>query len=288
MSVKSAFLALCIFCVSTSIRAQEVLVMTDSHAFIEQVSTNNGVGTISSVYDLLYQRIGLPKNLAYVPLNRQNRLLELGEEPLCTLYRFKTKEREQRYFFSKPIYFLLHYKLYQQSDLPPLPSEILNEDGELISLNALADALPDSTFLLLPEFSYGNVLDPQIDALPNQSTLTWSGNEAHNRLSVLFLSRRGDFALMFPSEVFALGKVNPQLRYRSYSVAGVPSATFGYMMCTKHEATQRYIEEVNAAMSEIYRSDDYLNAHFDFNRASERDTIIKSHAILMEMVSSNH
>jgi len=38
-------------------------VMTDSPQFIEQVNEKQGVGTISSVYSLLFKEIGLPEQL---------------------------------------------------------------------------------------------------------------------------------------------------------------------------------------------------------------------------------
>lgn len=249
------------YCVQSNAQNTDVLVMSDSQDFIDSVTNGTGEGTISSVYTLLYREIGLPQKFSLTPLKRQNRALEQSDYPACALYRFKSKARAAKYAFSKPIYFLLHYKLYQQADSPPLPGSVLTPNGEVSSLTAVHDLMKSATFLIIPTYSYGDVLDSQISALPESAILNWVGNVPHNRISNLFFNKRTTFALMFPGEVQFYLSSNPNAKYQSYPIAGVPYETKGYMMCNKHPASYEYINQVNKAMSTLYTTPQYLLAH---------------------------
>lgn len=256
--------------------------MTDSQGFIDQVTNNNGIGTISSVYSLLYQEIGLPENLRLTPLNRQDRMLVQMDYAACTLYRFKSSERALKYAFSEPIYFLLHYRLYKHVNTPPIPKSLLNNNDEIHSLFALYESNKAATFLFMPTYSYGDVLDAQIAALPASAKVEWTGNSPHNRLSNLFFARRAQYALMFPSEVKEYMQFNPPQAYESFSVANVPSTTYGYMMCNKHPASYAYIEKVNKTLDSLYSAPLYLEAHTSPYNESEYPLIKKTLQVLIK------
>lgn len=247
----------------------EVVVVSDSQAFIQQVNGPQGNGTISDVYSLLYQRIGIPPKLQFMPLKRQNRALDQSDYGLCTLYRFKNEARAKKYAFSNMVYFLAHYNLYQQSDMQPLADELLDERGHVKSLTTLMEAHPASTLLHIPSFSYGSELDTQLAMLPDSAKFGWAGTVPHNRLSNLFFAKRADFALIFPSEVAEYVSINPNTNYRRYRVAQVNYATKGYMMCNKHPDSYAYIERVNKALVELYKDPMYLKAHTDPYSESE-------------------
>lgn len=262
--------------------SDDVVIMTDSQGFIDQVTNNNGIGTISSVYSLLYQEIGLPKNLRLTPLNRQNRILDQMDYAACTLYRFKSSERAQKYAFSEPIYFLLHYRLYKHVDTPPMPPSAINSNNEIHSLLALYESNKAATFLFIPTYSYGDVLDKQIAALPTSAKVEWTGNSPHNRLSNLFFARRAHYALMFPGEVKEYMQFNPPQAYESFSVANVPSTTRGYMMCNKHPASYAYIDLVNKTMESLYSRPLYLEAHTSPYNESEHPLIKRKLKVLIK------
>ena len=251
----------------------EVVVVTDSQAFIGQLNGTQGNGTISDVYSLLYQHIGIPPKLQFMPLKRQNRTLDQNDYGLCTLYRFKNEERAKKYAFSNMVYFLVHYNLYQQSDMQPLADELLDERGHVKSLALLMDAHPASKLLHIPAFSYGNALDRQLANLPDSTKFGFTGAVPHNRVSNLFFAERADFALIFPSEVAEYVSINPDVSYRRYRVAQVNYATKGYMMCNKHPDSYAYIERVNKALVELYKDPMYLKAHTDPYSESELASI---------------
>lgn len=240
---------------------KDVIVMTDSQNFIEQVQSKSNAGTISSVYSLLYGEIGLPEQLVLLPLKRQNRALDQTDYAACTLYRFKTKARAAKYLFSVPIYFLLHYKLYQQPDLLLLPESVLDANGHISSLTAIHSLDEKAKFLIIPAYSYGDIIDLQIEALPDAAKIEWRGSNPHNKLSNLFFSNRGQYALMFPSEVKAHQLTHPDDQFNSYRISGLPYATLGYMMCNKHVDSYAYINTVNSGIKALYSTTEYLKAH---------------------------
>lgn len=251
----------------------QVMLMSDSQVFIKNATYGPGYGTISTVYAMLFKKIGAPKNLHLTPLNRQNRILDQLDYAACSLYRFKNHERSKKYAFSEMVYFQLHYKLYQQIHLPPLRADILNDKGQVRSLSALFTTAQDNTLLTIPAYSYGNVLDEQLAALPIKAKVEWSGNDPHNRLSSMFFAQRADFALMFPAEVADYARKNLNASFRRYDIAGVDSVTKGYMMCNKHPDSYAFIDKVNQALPALYSTQAYLKAHMDYYDESEHETI---------------
>lgn len=238
------------------------MVMTDDPLFIEEV-TNSGNGTISSVYNLVFERMGLPESLVVASFNRQAIILEQSDYPACTPYRFKTKERAGKFLFSEPVYFMLHYKLYQQASLPRLPDTVLCKNRKLRSLKAIIEHQPQAQFVIIPTNSYGDELDKQIAQLPSSSTISWSGTVPHDILSELFFYERGDYALMFPSEVHAHKELNTSATYRVYEMEGLEPYTLGYMMCNQHPESQVYLDKLNATVRSLYAHPDYLQAHLE-------------------------
>ncbi|WP_371194290.1 hypothetical protein [Glaciecola sp. SC05] len=249
--------------------------MSDSPQFIVNSTEGPGYGTISTVYGLLFKEIGLPSKLELVPLNRQNRILEQTEYAACSLYRFKNDERAQKYEFSEMVYFLLHYKLYQQAAMAPLSKGIVDENGAIESLSTVFTANSDATLLVMPSYSYGSLIDRQLAKLPSEVKIEWTGANPHNRLSSMFFNHRADYALMFPAEVAEYVKNNPDAVYRRYEIANVDSVTRGHMMCNKHPDSSAYIKKVNQALPKLYQHPDYQNAHTNYYDKSEHETILK-------------
>lgn len=254
--------------------------MADNPTFITNVIGGTGSGTISKVYTLLFESIGVPEKFVMIPLNRQNRILKQVEYAACSLYRFKSEERAQKYAFSEMIYFFQHYKLYQQSTLEPLGKDILNESGDIRSLPILFNARPNGKLLTVPKHYYGSVLDQQLSQLPKDVKIDLIGSNPPDSLSRMFFSKRGDYALLFPSEVAAYLTQYPNNSYRRYALANVESATKGYMMCNKHPDSYTFINKVNQALPSLYKDPSYQKAHLDYYESSEHETIIKFIAAL--------
>lgn len=281
MLMMKAKLKLCAICILLSVfieghTEENVMIMTDSEAFVTSVTNDEGYGTISTVYALLFNKIGLPEKITLTPLNRQDRILEQTEYAACSLYRFKTLQRAKKFAFSKMIYFMLHYRLYQQADESPLADDLLNQNRELTSLSALFEARPNSNLLVIPFLSYGDVIDAQLASVADSVKIEWSGGNPHNRLSSLFFAKRADYTLMFPAEVADyLKQNNSGTAYRRYSIANVDHATKGYMMCNKHPDAYAFIDKVNKALPELYRLPEYEKAHTDYYQESEHDSIKK-------------
>jgi len=169
---------------------------------------------------------------------------------------------------------LLHYRLYQQAYLPDLPQEVLNTNGHVKSLLAIAELQEDAKFLIISNYSYGDALDKQIALLSTDTTLSWKGNVPHNMISNLFFHDRGQYALMFPSEMHAYTIFDPEAQYKSYDISEVNSFTYGYMMCNKHPQSYNYLERVNSAITSLYKGPEYLEAHLLSYSESEHAKIV--------------
>ena len=261
MKLCSSIVSLIILFSFDAVSNETVLVVTDSQSFINQVQNNKGDGTISSAYSLLFEDIGLPKQLTLMPLNRQTLALNQNKFAVCALYRGKSADRIDKYAFSSATHFLLNYNLYQQIELPPIPEDLLDETGSLVSLSEVAKHTPSATFLILPAYSYGNLLDKQISSLPIENQITWSGTVPHNTISKLFFRKRADYALMYPGEVNFYLQNNENTEFRQYSIKGTQAATFGYMMCNKHPDSYAYIETVNKSLKGLYPTHSFFTAH---------------------------
>jgi uncharacterized protein (TIGR02285 family) len=232
-------------------------------------------GVVSSAYNLLFQRISYPERLEYLPLNRIFKELENDQKPVCTLFKMKTQEREKKFQFSLPIHFLSSIRLYQNAKREPLKKAYLNEESEVKSLSDLLNDSTQGTLLVEKDFSYGDLLDKQIQAnLGNKKTVSFVA-VGHSKVSVLFFAERTSLALMYPGEVAEYLAGNPESEgtYRAYKIQGLESELDGHVMCNNHPDSTEYIERVNKAMKAIYQTDAYYQAHLRYNEKSQINNI---------------
>ncbi|WP_414829337.1 hypothetical protein [Alteromonas sp. H39] len=226
-------------------------------------------GALYISYRLLLNELNAPLDFMYAPYKRTQRLLTEAE-PACTFYALKTAQREKEFHFSLPVTFLSTPRLYIRGE-KPLDDALLNENGELRSLQAFFDAQPDALMLLIDGVSYGDALDSHIAELPSRNIVKRASGDRHNKLSGMFFRDRVDIALIYPQEVQQHLAMNPDDAepFQSYVIAGVPATTSGYIMCNRHPQTEALIAKVNEALLRLYDTPAYIEGQLRHSPESE-------------------
>ncbi|WP_218313175.1 hypothetical protein [Alteromonas antoniana] len=240
--------------------------MSDFSAKLEN-ETYDGALYVS--YRLLLNELDAPLDFIYAPYKRTQRLLTEAE-PACTFYALKTAPREQAHYFSLPLTFLSTPRLYIRGD-KPLDDDLLNENGELKSLEAFFDAKPDALMLLIDGVSYGDALDSRLAALSERNIVKRASGDRHNKLSGMFFRDRVDIALIYPQEVKQHLALNPEDTepFQSYVIAGVPATTSGYIMCNQYPQTEALIARVNQALMRLYDTTAFIEGQLRHSPGSE-------------------
>ncbi|MEI5637683.1 MULTISPECIES: hypothetical protein [unclassified Pseudoalteromonas] len=140
---------------------------------------------------------------------------------------------------------------------------MLNEDGEIISLEKLFQAYPDKLLVISDTISYGVFYDQALAALDSKNKTFRGGSSYYETTHRMFESRRVDFILAFPVEVLRYGK-NNQAMYQAYTVAGAPKSSIGHLMCNKHSHSEAFLRSINVALNKLYQQPEFLNAHLNF------------------------
>lgn len=226
-------------------------------------------GALYVSYRLLLEELGAPLDFIYAPYKRTQRMLTEAE-PACTFYALKTAQRESTYNFSLPLTFLSTPRLYIRGD-KTLDEKLLNEKGELRSLQIFFDAQPDALMLLIDGVSYGDALDAHLAELPKHNIVKRASGDRHNKLSGMFFRDRVDIALIYPQEVkqYLASHPNHSEPFQSYVVAGIPATTSGYIMCNKHANTEAFIDKVNGVLMELYDTPAYIEGQLRHSPESE-------------------
>jgi uncharacterized protein (TIGR02285 family) len=269
---------------SQEIASEELLIISSHEEFGDRLSDDQYIGPVTESYKLLFQKMGIPENLQFIPTSRANVFLERAE-PVCVLFNRITPEREKRYLFSYPISFGVGHRLYQQSGVPEIANRYLNDTGEIIAVDTILNDRPRELIIVLPNSSYGDLLDSQLSKISeHQKVSRWSGNE-HNSQGDMFVNKRADFALLMASEAFEYLEQQSSFEYRRYAIADVTKVVGLHVMCNRTKASQDWLNSVNSAMQKLYATPEYLQAHARLYEESNRDDLIliKEHINQLQM-----
>jgi uncharacterized protein (TIGR02285 family) len=217
---------------------------------------------------LLFQHFSKPVRLIEVPMARSELMMD-NLESICTLDKVKNSERLGKYLFSKPVNFFLGYRLYQQQNSPAVVAQQLNAKGQLQSVVALMQANPHAKLLVPAHFSFGELLDQQIQQLPSKQVVAIGAPHYHTNFIGMFASGRADFVIAYPTEMSASMQSDTRLQVRSYGIAGVPELISGHLMCTDTAANRQFIQAVDKVLTSLYQDPRFILAHTRYLKAED-------------------
>ena len=252
------------------------LIIYDDKSFSKKVAAKEGSGTSSQTMILLFEQLESPFTLAYVPLARHSREMSQTDRAVCVLFRLKTQKRDEQYLFSRPVAFQSSHRLYMQAQLPPLPPELLNAQGSVISLKAVLDAYPNSSLVLTKGASYGTYLDTQIAKLSSKQLNLVQGNFSHGVNVKMFGYNRAEFTIVSPTEMHAYQAENQDFSYQAYSITGIPKTITSHIMCNDTQTSRKVLNEINEALSHLYKAPSFLKAHYDFQPIAEHSALTRA------------
>lgn len=225
--------------------------------FVEKLKHHDDFGPITNAHRLLFEAIGYPDNLIYAPFSRAQKLIQ-NTSPTCLLFMRKTVERSEKFLFSKPISLSMGPRLYQQLDSRILSPDMLDSDGNVLSIAEIFLTRPRANIIILPEHSYGDVLDSQIAKIKDSRKVGRHVGDQHKSTTTMFYHQRADFALMSSSEVLIYDREHEDtIKYRSYPIKNVTLPITVHIMCNKNVITERWLDKVNRSLPSIYQSDSF-------------------------------
>lgn len=109
---------------------------------------------------------------------RQNQLFK-QPGTVCNPERIQTPKRINETLFSLPVNLYPSLKLYYPAEHHPLPNELLNQQGQLISLHRLFEYYPNRLLTIVNARSYGSFLDNEINQLKKVNVMKRSGHDQY-------------------------------------------------------------------------------------------------------------
>lgn len=197
--------------------------------------------------------------VAQIP--RINQLLKT-EQAVCVGNRIKTQERIKFNAFSLPIHIYPGLRLYYIPENSPLPKEVLNKDGALLSLNALFSALPNHKIGIVQQRSYGQFLDKELSKQQHKNLLVRSGGSQYSAMISMLFTGRIDFILEYPTVVFEelnISGVNKTIS--SIAIAGNPEHILSHFACSKTSQGYKFIQQINKIVRQQYQTPAFYQAH---------------------------
>ncbi|WP_083330529.1 MULTISPECIES: hypothetical protein [Pseudoalteromonas] len=246
---------------SSSLVGAVQLYVDDEKDFTIYQGLNPTTNIANSTNILIMNAIALGKvSLVPASYRRAVKAMRASEHAVCVPNRVKTKARLQEFLFSYPVSIYLSRRLYQHASEPPLAPQVLNENGEVISLIKLFAHYKYATIVFTPTMSYGPFFDAQLEHVSASNKVYRVGSNPYDDMYNMFKSKRADFLLGYPAEVYRHSKYE-KVAYRAYSVADAPRYIIGYWMCNNNEQSKEFLSMFNKLMMEIYKQNDFYDAH---------------------------
>lgn len=234
------------------------------HYNAESVTLYNNGGTDQSAdidtIHLLFKTLQWPLQVQQVPLARTDHMMAQGKA-VCSLNRVKNTDRASRFLFSRPLNVYLGYQLYQHGQAPAVPNGLLNSDGQIQALKALMHHFNRQQIVVPKSYSFGDQLDAAIADLPPRQITAIATEDYYQHFVAMFEAGRADFILLYPTEMQGYLQQNPGLKVRRYALAQAPAYLTGHLMCADTPATRQFIQQVDQALLQLYRQDDFIDAN---------------------------
>ena len=197
--------------------------------------------------------------LAQIP--RINRILATVPNA-CVSNRIKTKQRDQKNLFSSPLNLYLSYRLYYLADQDDIPTNLLDDQQQLISLSALFNAFPNRILGLSKGQSYGKYLDAELSHLNPENIYQRPGEGRYDAIINMLLRHRIHYIITYPTTIEnELNIENTNLPIKSIAIKGSPEYIVGRIACNKSATGQKVITEVNKILNKLYQEPAFYQAH---------------------------
>lgn len=194
----------------------------------------------------------------YMPGKRS--LLQMSNNKnICVVNRIKTKARAGKYLFSKPVNIFLSRRLYQNVSYPALKPK--NSFNHNVLLSELFSERPNAKVIITAQISYGDKLDAQIAAIPQDNKVIRHGGEHEVGVMSMFAKGRAEFALLYPHQVY---ESDIEISGRSYTLASIPPYVLGHFMCTNNEVTKEFITSINKYLNSPDNINELLEIHLNY------------------------
>ncbi|CAM4127503.1 hypothetical protein [Pseudoalteromonas byunsanensis] len=263
LSVVNLFkVVLCLKCLLSSFWVGAVqLYVDDEKDFTIYQGLSPTTNIANSTNILIINALPLGKvSLVPASYRRAVKAMRTAEHAVCVPNRVKTKERLQEFLFSYPVSMYLSRRLYQHASEPPLTPQVLNDDAEVKSLPILFTYYKYATIVFTPTMSYGPFFDAQFAQVSASNKVYRAGSNPYDDMYNMFKSKRADFLLGFPAEVYRHSQYET-VAYRTYRVEDAPRYIVGYWMCNNTEQSKEFLSMFNKLMMEIYQKSEFYDAH---------------------------
>lgn len=249
------------------------LYVGDENDFIIYQGLNPTTNIANSTNSLIIN--ALPSNkITFVPASypRALKAMRTSEEAVCIANKVKNKSRLNEFLFSLPVSIYLSRRLYQHATEQPLSEFVFTEEGEIKSLPELFDLHTDALIVFTPTMSYGPFFDKQFANIARENKVYRVGSNPYDDMYNLFRSKRADFLLGYPAEVYRRLQ-EEQVAYREYHVANAPRYIIGYWMCNNNESSKAFLALFNSLMVQIYKQASFYDAHLQWlPKTSQKQT----------------
>ena len=200
-------------------------------------------------YDVEINRVSV-KRIDYFLKNTPNS---------CVANRVKIKTREKYSLFSTPQSFYITHKLFRFKQNQSLPTPLLNEYGEVISIKEIFQYFPDAKIGIADGVSFGGFLDGEITKIAPQNIHYRGGSNRVTALEAMLYGQRIDFLLALPIDIVPTNE--QKLLLEKYTIAGAPPYLIAHFSCSKSDFGKKVIADINHLLTSIYQTEDYYQAH---------------------------
>lgn len=214
----------------------------------------NGITVASN--RMLFENLSFKLQFHYTTYNRSTLYMDKGND-LCVIDRIKTKERSEKYIFSKPVNLFLSRRLYQNIRLNPLKKSA----SRAIDLVDFFQQNPDQSLILSRQISYGVKLDKIIAQIPNSNKVYRDGAAYDTGVIHMFDRERANYALFYPQTLF---EYDLKIAARSYEIKDIPPYVVGHLMCTNSAKMRKFVKEVDKVLNQLYLTDELMNLHLQY------------------------
>lgn len=249
---------------------QEILLLVHGSENAADIRKLRPRALATDTNQLLLRSLGpYPLKFQTATMTRIDRLLQT-QKNACSINRVKTPKRESRSYFSKPINLYLGFRMYYLERPLGLPQSALNQEGQLVSLAALFEALPEQKVGMRKDRSYGRKLDIQLRKLNKKHKLVRGDKASLSAMVDLLIAKRIDFLLGYPEAMSKeLAYFNDVARIASIEVARIPKYVVGHIECARTDAGKTFVADIDAALETLYDSPEFKQAHTRYLNESD-------------------
>ena len=260
----------CCFFLTKTYAQEELIWLTETPVIIDNAFDDENVELTSSTTMLMLSRLKDVKfSYKIMSLQRIKRLMSTNEN-YCVTGRIQTPARELAGYFTQPVNLYMGIKFYYPDELHPLPAEVLDKQGDLLSLKKFLDK-QDNGFLTIEETrSYGTVIDKNIAELAKDQIDYRSGLWQYKTISAMLLKGRLDFALVYPSTLYEIKQKKGLARaLQAVNIKDANPYIIGRIMCSKTAYNLKVINKINRILDDMYQEEIFYQLHINTIQQSD-------------------